>query len=114
MRLTDLLDADVLDPDGHTLGHVHDVRLVQDGPPLGNAGATFRLEGFVVGGTSFGARLGFARSNVRAPWLLNQLFQRLQADERFVPWSCVRAISEGRLFVDVRVHELRAPEPLSS
>jgi hypothetical protein len=112
MRLTDLLDADVLDPDGRTIGHVHDVRLIQDGPPIGNAGATLRLEGFVVGGTAFGSRLGFARSDVRAPWLLNKLFQALHADERFVPWSAVRAISEGRLLVDVRADELRAPEPL--
>jgi sporulation protein YlmC with PRC-barrel domain len=113
MRLTDLLDADVLDPEGGAIGRVHDVRLVQDGPPLGNAGATFRVDGMVVGGTGLGARLGFARSDVRAPWLLNLLLQRLRADERYVPWSAVRAISEGRLLVDVRADDLAPPEPLA-
>jgi sporulation protein YlmC with PRC-barrel domain len=101
VRLTDLLDADVLDLRGRALGRVHDLRLVQDGPPLGNAGATFRVEGLVIGGSVFGARLGFARSEVRGPWLLKRLFLRVHADERFVPWSSVRAITEGRLFVDL-------------
>jgi hypothetical protein len=113
VRLTDLLDADVIDPDGGTIGHVHDVRLVQDGPPLGNAGATFRVDGLVVGGTAFGARLGFARTDVRAPWLLNLLFQRLRADERYVPWSAVRAVSEGRLHIDVRAPDLGPPQALA-
>ena len=112
MRLTDLLDADVLDLGARPLGHVHDVRLVQDGPPLGNAGATFRVSGLIVGGTSFGARLGFLRAEVRGPWLLKRLFRRMHVDERFVPWSTVRALTEGRIIVEAHADDIRAPEPV--
>jgi sporulation protein YlmC with PRC-barrel domain len=113
MRLTDLLDADVLDPSGTSIGRVHDVRLVQDGPPLGNAGATFRVEALVVGGSMVGARLGFARTNVRGPWVLTKLFGRLLADERLVPWSDVRAVGEGKIRVDVTRDGLEPPAPSS-
>ena len=112
MRLTDLLDADVLDLGGLTLGHVHDVRLVQDGPPVGSAGATFRVSGLIVGGTSFGARLGFTRAEVRGPWLQKRALRRLHADERFVPWSSVRALTEGRIVVEAHADDLGAPEPV--
>ena len=111
MRLTDLLDAQVVDRSGRTIGRVHDVRLVQDGPPVGAVGASFRIEGLVVGGTGLGARLGYARANVRGPWVLNALFRRLHADERLVPWPTVRALTEGRVLIGVSADEL-APPPV--
>ena len=111
MRLTDLLDAEVVDRSGRTIGRVHDVRLVQDGPPVGAAGASFRIEGLVVGGRTFGARLGFARANVRGPWILKLLFQRLHTDERLVLWPAVRAVTEGRVLIGVTADEL-APPPV--
>ena len=111
MRLTDLLDAEVVDRSGRSMGRVHDVRLVQDGPPVGAAGASFRVEGLVVGGNAFGARLGYARANVRGPWLLNQLFRRLHAGERLVPWSSVRAVTEGRVLIAATADQL-APPPV--
>ncbi len=113
MRLTDLLDSDVVDPAGRTLGHVHDVRLVQEGPVVGSSDATFRVAGLVVGGTAFGARLGFGRTNVQGPWLLKRLFERLHADARFVPWASVRAVTPGAIHVGVSAADLRRPEPLS-
>ena len=113
MRLTDLLDSEVVDRSGHTIGRVHDVRLVQDGPPVGGAPVSFRVDGLVVGTRTFGARLGFARANVRGPWILNLLFQRLRADERLVPWPAVRAITEGRVLISVLVDELSRPPVLA-
>jgi sporulation protein YlmC with PRC-barrel domain len=112
MRLTDLLGADVVDPAGRTLGHVHDVRLTQEGPVMGSSDATFRVVGLVVGGTAFGARLGFGRRSVQGPWLLKRLFERLHADERFVPWASVRAVTEGTIHVAVSAADVRPPEPL--
>jgi hypothetical protein len=111
VRLTDLLDAEVVDRSGRTIGRVHDVRLVQDGPPVGAVGASFRIEGLVVGGRTFGARLGFARANVRGPWILKLLFQRLHTDERLVLWPAVRAVTEGRVLIGVTADEL-APPPV--
>jgi sporulation protein YlmC with PRC-barrel domain len=112
MRLSDLLDSDVVDAEGRTLGHVHDVRLVQEGPTVGSSKATFRVAGLVVGGTKVGARLGFGRPKVRGPWLLKRLFERLHADDRFVPWGSVRAVTQGAIHVDVSAADLRRPEPL--
>ena len=112
MRLTDLLDSEVVDRSGRTIGRVHDVRLVQDGPPVGGAGASFRIEGLVVGARKFGARLGFARANVRGPWMLNLLFQRLHADERLLPWTAVRAVAGGRVLMTVAADELGPPPVL--
>ena len=112
MRLTDLLDATVLDPQGRAIGHVHDVRLVQDGPPIGTAGASLRIDGLVIGGTKFGSRLGFSRTQVRGPWLLKRFFLRLQADERLAPWADVRSVAEGEIRLRVIRDELRPPPPL--
>jgi sporulation protein YlmC with PRC-barrel domain len=112
MRLTDLLDAEVVDRSGLTIGRVHDVRLVQDGPPVGAAGASFRIEGLVVGGMSFGARLGYSRANVRGPWVLRRLFRRLRADDRLVPWPAVRAITDGSVLISVAADELVPPPVL--
>lgn len=112
MRLTDLLDADVVDPAGRILGHVHDVRLVQEGPVVGSSEATFRVAGLVIGGTMVGARLGFSRTGMRGPWLLKRLFERLYAHERFVPWPSVRAVTEGAIHVALAASDLRPPEAL--
>jgi sporulation protein YlmC with PRC-barrel domain len=112
MRLTDLLDSEVRDPSGRSLGRVHEVRLVQDGPVVGASDATFRLAGLIVGRTKFGARLGFARSNVRGPWLVDRLFERLHADERLVPWEAVRAVSDEVIHVDVTSSDVQRPDPL--
>jgi hypothetical protein len=113
MRLTDLLDSEVVDRSSRTIGRVHDVRLVQDGPPVGGVGASFRIEGLVVGTRKFGARLGFARANVRGPWILNLLFQRLHADERLLPWTAVRAVTEGRVLMTVGADDLAPPPTLA-
>jgi sporulation protein YlmC with PRC-barrel domain len=112
VRLTDLLDAQVLDPSGTAIGRVHDVRLVQDGPAIGSVGATFRIEGLVVGGSSFGARLGFTRTAMRGPWLVERFFERLHAGELLVSWTAVRSVTEGEIRVDVARSDLARPPAL--
>ena len=67
MRLSDLLGADVVDEAGRSAGHVHDVRLVQDGPLVGGFGASLRVGGLIVGRRSIGARLGYERREMRGP-----------------------------------------------
>jgi len=49
MRLSELLGCVVVDERGRLVGRVHDVRLVQDGPPIGQFGASLRLLGLLVG-----------------------------------------------------------------
>jgi hypothetical protein len=58
MRLSELLGAEAVDQAGRSACHVHDVRLVQDGPLVGGFGASLRVDGLLVGRRAVGARLG--------------------------------------------------------
>src|ERR671923_285859 len=49
----------VVNQAGGSAGHVHDVRLVQDGPVIGGFGASLRVDGLIVGPRSTGGRLGY-------------------------------------------------------
>jgi len=100
MRLSELLDSDVTDRNGQRIGHVHDVQLVQDGPPLGTWGAAFRLEGLVVGPGSIGTRLGIARPEVKGPWILKLLFARRRSSRILIPWDRVRDIGDKHISAD--------------
>jgi sporulation protein YlmC with PRC-barrel domain len=100
MRLSELLDSEVIDRNGERIGHVHDVQLIQDGPPLGTWGAALRLEGLIVGPGSIGTRLGLARPEMRGPWILKALFTRRLSARVLVPWRRVREIHEDRITAD--------------
>jgi sporulation protein YlmC with PRC-barrel domain len=100
MRLSDLLESEVVDRNGDRIGHVHDVRLVQDGPPIGTWGAALRLEDLVVGRGSIGTRLGITRPQMKGPWVLKVLFARQHASRVLVPWGRVREVGEGRISAD--------------
>lgn len=107
MRLSDLLEAEVVDRNGERIGHVHDVRLIQDGPPLGTWGAALRIEGLVVGRGSIGTRLGITRPRMRGLWILKLLFARQRASRVVVPWSTVREVYEQRITAECTVDECR-------
>jgi sporulation protein YlmC with PRC-barrel domain len=106
VRVSDLLGGIVLDADGTELGHVHDVTLVQDGPPVGPVGAAFRLHALLFGAPSIGARLGFARRDVRGPWPLRALFSALHDRMRFAAWEQVAAIEVRRIHLGVRADQV--------
>src|SRR5882757_2626522 len=107
MRLSDLLDSEVVDRDGERIGHVHDVRLVQDGPPLGTWGAALRLEALVVGKGSIGTRLGITRPQMKGPWVLKLLFARQRVSRVLVPWDRVRELGEDGVIADCVAAECR-------
>jgi hypothetical protein len=86
MRASDLLGLQVVGPDDAPLGHVVDVRLVQDGPLLG-AFAALRVQGFVVGRHGLAARLGYDRQESGGPWLLRKSVRWWTRDNRFLPWE---------------------------
>jgi sporulation protein YlmC with PRC-barrel domain len=106
VRASDLLGAMVFDAGGTELGHVHDVTLVQDGPPAGPVGATFRLRALLFGAPAIGARLGFARRDVRGPWPLRAVFSALHDRMRVAAWEQVAAIEERRIRLGVRADEV--------
>src|SRR5436189_1547180 len=97
MRLSDLLEAEVVDLNGGRIGHVHDVRLVQDGPPLGTWDSALRLEALVVGRGSVGTRLGITRPQMKGPWILKLLFARQRASRVLVPWDRVQEFRDPRV-----------------
>jgi hypothetical protein len=113
MRLSDLLGADVVDEAGRSAGHVHDVRLVQDGPLVGTFGAGLRVEGLIVGGRSIGARLGYDRRKMQGPLPVKLAFGWLYHDGRFVHWDRVRSVEEDRIRISGSVDDLPTPGPSS-
>jgi len=98
MRLSEVMGARVTTDDGRHLGRVRDVRLVQDGPTIGEWGASLRLHELVVGHGSVGARLGYRHGGVRAPWLVRMVFGRGRPVT--IPWEAVRESRDDRIVVD--------------
>jgi sporulation protein YlmC with PRC-barrel domain len=111
MRFSELLRSKVFDAEGQEVGEVHDARFVKDGPVQGAFGPGYRLEGLVVGKGSFGVRLGFDRASVKGPWVLKQIFQKLHAAARFVPWSAIEEMEE-EIRLNVAVTELQPVEAI--
>jgi hypothetical protein len=112
MRLSDLLGAEVIDEAGRSAGHVHDLRLIQDGPVIGGFGASLRAAGLIVGRRAIGARLGYERRKMQGPWLVKLLFGRLFHDGRYVEWDRIRSIEPERIRISGSTVDL--PSPRSS
>jgi sporulation protein YlmC with PRC-barrel domain len=95
VRITDLLGSEVLDAHGRRVGDTHDVRFVQDGPPIGEWGAALRLRSLLVGPRAIGVRLGYTQGGVRGPWVLRTAFARLQGGIAQANWSDIASIEPG-------------------
>lgn len=110
MRLSDLLHSRVVDAEGTDLGSVDDVRLVQDGPLAGAFGASFRVEGLLIGHGGIGVRLGFHRGGVKGPKPLAALFRAAEQRSRYASWDQVVAAADGEVRLGVAAADLR-PAP---
>jgi sporulation protein YlmC with PRC-barrel domain len=99
MHLSELLGTDVVTTDGRDLGHIHDVRLVQDGPVLGDWGAALRVHEILVGRRSIGTRLGYGRGAIQGPMVLRLLFGR--RPPRPIPWSSIREVGDAQIVVEL-------------
>jgi sporulation protein YlmC with PRC-barrel domain len=97
MRLSELLTKEVVDSRGERAGHVHDVRLQQDGPINAGFDATLRVHGLIVGRGGLAHRLGYGRGT-KGPWLLRAVVEGRHAP-LFVPWREVAAIEEDRILI---------------
>jgi sporulation protein YlmC with PRC-barrel domain len=113
MRLSDLLGSDVVDEAGRHAGHVHDVRLVQDGPIVGGFGASLRVDGLLIGRRSIGARLGYDRRQMHGPLLVKLAVGWLFPDGHYVDWDRVRAVEEDRIVISGSVDDLPRSGPPS-
>ena len=106
MRISDLLDRQVVDAEGAPVGKVHDVRLVQDGPLLAGGLAALRADALVVGGGTLSVRLGYHRHGVRGPAPLRALFSALERRAVVVPWPALVLTDDGPLRLRCRRAEL--------
>ena len=112
MRTSDLIGAEVYDADGSYVGHVSDLRLVQDGPILGTWGAAFRVGGLVVSPNHSGSFLGYDRGTVHGPWLVERVVKWLHRHAAYVPWDDVESCADRTVRVRRRRAELPAVPPL--
>lgn len=90
ITFSQLMGAEVVDESGRRIGHVHDVRIVRDGPGA-RAGETpeYRVEGLIVGRVGLRARLGLTAARHVEP---------LRGSEP-VRWEDVVALAPGRVTV---------------
>src|SRR5437764_15109289 len=95
MRLSDILESEVVDAQGRRIGKVHEVRLVREGPPQGAFGPSYQVSGLIFGGAALGSRLGYDRGGVDRPWPLKRFFRVLERQRRYVDWGAVGSV-EGR------------------
>jgi hypothetical protein len=103
MLLSELLRRRVVDDRGERLGRVHEVHLVQDGPPLSGAGdRSLRVDGLVVGRRAFVTRLGLHRPEVRGPTVLTRLARAVAGHHVYVRWDQVEIVPGGA--ADIVVH----------
>jgi sporulation protein YlmC with PRC-barrel domain len=85
VRLSHLLELDVEDERGRSLGRVHDVRVRRSA----DRAAGYRVEGLIIRGRGVLVRLGWRRARNPAP---------LSPDD-LLPWDHVVAIEADRLVV---------------
>ena len=91
MLLSELLEAEIVDEDGHSLGRVHDVRaekLMRRTPE----GHRLKVVGLVIGGRGIRERLGLDASRTAAA----------KVDRELVPWDRVIEIDSEAGRVRVR------------
>src|SRR4051794_29626576 len=107
MRLSDLLECEVVDREGTSWGQVHDALLLQDGPLQQSNQAAFRLHGLLAGPGSLGARLGYTdrrgyekHQETKGPLPIKALMRHLHRDAVYIPWSAIARIEPGRIVVD--------------
>jgi sporulation protein YlmC with PRC-barrel domain len=110
MRLSELLRKDVFDANGARAGHVHDVRLMQDGPVTSGFDAAVRVHGLIIGRGGLANRLGYGRGT-RGPWMIRVIVEG-RDKPRFVPWSRVRAIDGNRILISGSRDDLERAKPI--
>jgi hypothetical protein len=109
MRLSELLDANVVDISGQEIGPVRDFHLVQDGPTRSSGQAAFRVHGFVAGRRAACYRLGYdMREGIdpgaipRGPFVVRWFARILDRNARYIPWTAVRRVEPGRITVALK------------
>jgi sporulation protein YlmC with PRC-barrel domain len=112
VRLSDILECDMVDDQGERIGRVHDVRLIRQGSPQGMFGPSYQIVGLIVGRSAIGTRLGFDRTDVKGPWPLKKLFGRTRNKRHYVDWGMVESVDKGLVRLKVGKEACREVPPL--
>jgi sporulation protein YlmC with PRC-barrel domain len=108
MRLNELLGRDVVDANGAVIGHVADVRLVQDGPLQPSMQAALRVDGLIVVEKNSTRLLGYERHV--GPALIRWLVHRRLGEVWYAPWADVGQLTDGRIEIRAGRSDLRRLE----
>ncbi|MEY2420705.1 MAG: hypothetical protein QOI95_772 [Acidimicrobiaceae bacterium] len=109
MRLSELLGKEVVDASGERAGHVHDVRIQQDGPVTSGFDAALRVHGLIIGRGGLANRLGYGRGT-RGPWVIRAIVEGRHRPS-FVPWHRISAIEGERIRISGSHDDLERVEP---
>lgn len=113
MRLGALLGRTVRGPSGEVVGGVVDVRLVQDGPVLGEVQQAFRLDGLLVARRRAGQAFGYERGpGLWRPSLLGALVRRLHGEIRYAEWERIESLDDEEVRLAVPWDRLRSTADL--
>jgi sporulation protein YlmC with PRC-barrel domain len=93
MKLSELLDREVVTRQGEVVGYVADVRLVQDRPLVGPYAAALRVDGIIVGNRQHFRLLGYDRRV--GPFYVRALVRYFTGDPRYVTWAQIQSIDDG-------------------
>jgi hypothetical protein len=102
LRISDVLEYEVVDLAGERLGRVSDVRVVQDGPIVRGLQARFRVDALIVGRAGLAERLGYMRGRVDGPWILKALFSRIERLAHTVPIEAIDSWDDDKRTIRVR------------
>jgi hypothetical protein len=87
MLLSDLIHRPVAHAEGHPLGRVVEVHLVQDGPAMANGDRRLRVDGLVVGRRGLMARLGLHRPEASGPTAVTWVARAVCGDHLYLSWD---------------------------
>ena len=106
MKVSDLLRKQVTDGEGRSLGRVHDLYVIQDGPQRASGHAAFRVHGLAAGPFAIGTRLGYTTPpgvqptiETRGPLPLRALFRMAHRHAIYIPWQDITDITDTTISI---------------
>lgn len=92
------------------MGRVRDVRMVEASPVSPVSGQpSLEVAALIVGRAGIAERLGYAYGEVRGPWLIRVVMQRLARRGRVVPWDRIARLEEDCVIVAGEATDLPHP-----
>lgn len=113
MILSDLLGLGVFDQGGNRLGRLIDARFAIERSP-GQLLADARLQGIVVSPHSRASFLGYARKDVNAPILINDILSWMHRGTFYVPWASIQRISHDSVHLRENYEKFDPSVPAAS